>query len=82
MAGTLWTGGPGQILRAVEKDESYLTSLTQRLSSLSLELAGPEVWVRHRQQDSLQSSDKHHSIYTVLPICDYLKLNINKKTQR
>ena len=36
-----------------------------RVTGYPGEKAWPEVWVRHRQQDSLQSSDKHHSIYTV-----------------
>ena len=48
MAGRLVPAGPGEILRAAEKDESYLTSLQQRLTSLGLETVGPEVWVRTR----------------------------------
>merc|ERR1712183_174154 len=39
--------GHGEILRAAEKDESYLSSLQQRLTSLCLEVFGPEVWLRH-----------------------------------
>ena len=39
--------GQGEILRAAEKDESYLSSLQQRVTSLCLELFGPEVWLRH-----------------------------------
>ena len=38
--------GQGEILRAAEKDETYLSSLQQRVSSLGLELFGPEVWLR------------------------------------
>ena len=38
--------GQGEILRAAEKDESYLSSLQQSLTSLCLEVFGPEVWLR------------------------------------
>jgi len=48
MAGRLAQAGRGEILRAAEKDESYLTSLHQRLTSLGLDLAGPELWLRSR----------------------------------
>ena len=39
--------GQGEILRAAEKDESYLSSLQQKLTSLGLEVLGPQVWLRH-----------------------------------
>ena len=47
MAG-LKGAGQGEILRAAEKDENYLASLHQRLSSLCLEVVGPQVWLRYR----------------------------------
>ena len=40
-------GGPGEILRAAEKDETYLSSLQQRVTSLGLDLVGPQVWLRY-----------------------------------
>jgi len=40
--------GPGEILRSVQKDESYMNSLHQNISSLGLEIFGPQTWIKYK----------------------------------
>ena len=37
-----------EILRAVQKDESFIDSLSRSVSNLCLELLGPRVWIRYK----------------------------------
>ena len=46
--GHIEPAGPGEILRSVQKDESYLNSLHQNISSLGLEIFGPQTWIKYK----------------------------------
>jgi len=63
--------GPGEILRSVQKDESYLTKLHQSISNLGLEIFGPQVWIRYK---ALCEPATRFLYYSVTTLCDYQTL--------
>eukprot|EP00092_Neocalanus_flemingeri_P026155 GFUD01028346.1.p1 GENE.GFUD01028346.1~~GFUD01028346.1.p1 ORF type:complete len:298 (-),score=38.42 GFUD01028346.1:65-958(-) len=63
--------GPGEILRSVQKDESYLTKLYQSISSLGLEIFGPQIWIKYK---SLCEPATRFLYYSVTTLSDYQTL--------
>jgi len=69
--GSVKPAGPGEILRAVQKDESYLTQLQQSISSLGLDIFGPQIWIKYK---SLCEPATRFLYYSVTTLSDYQTL--------
>eukprot|EP00090_Calanus_glacialis_P046307 TRINITY_DN9037_c0_g1_i1.p1 TRINITY_DN9037_c0_g1~~TRINITY_DN9037_c0_g1_i1.p1 ORF type:complete len:298 (-),score=42.45 TRINITY_DN9037_c0_g1_i1:98-991(-) len=63
--------GPGEILRAVQKDESYINKMHQNISSLGLEIFGPQTWIKYK---SLCEPATRFLYYAVTTLSDYQTL--------
>ena len=63
--------GPGEILRAVQKDESYINKMHQSISSLGLEIFGPQTWIKYK---SLCEPATRFLYYAVTTLSDYQTL--------
>jgi len=63
--------GPGEILRAVQKDESYLNRIQQDVSSLGLDLFGPQIWIKYK---SLSEPTVRFLYYAITTLSDFQTL--------